>query len=70
MEELLQAMAAFFNVFIYYVFLGQNQQICGGSSPASTNRDGDGSSLRIEASRCSTKNLKDSGKRPTKDECR
>ena len=34
------------------MFLGQNQQLCRGSSPASPNRDGGGSSQHMEAYRC------------------
>ena len=52
MVKLLQAMAAFFNVFMYFVDLGQNQQLCGGSSPASLNRAGNRLFQHMEAYRC------------------
>ena len=56
MVELLQAMAVFFNVFIYCVFLGKNLQICGGNSLASPNQNGSGSSQYFEGYRCLAKN--------------
>ena len=68
MVKLLQAMAAFFNFFIYFVLLVQNQQLCGGSSPASLNRAGGGSFQHMEAYRCPTKNLKVSEQRAINDE--
>ena len=58
MVELLQAMAAFFNVFMSSVFLDKNQQICEDSSLASA--DGDGGRLyqHMEAYQCPTKKSK------------
>ena len=56
-------MAAFLNVFIHILYIFRTEQLVGGSSPASPNRDGSESFQHMEAYRCSTKNPKGSGQR-------